>query len=633
MTSVYSILLLTAFVLVQLFIGGGDGTRLIYVLPSYVLLGLTGMLTLTSLTRTKTRLDRACLVTVLLVAIYFLVRMAKSPVASLAWVDCFSLLGSLLVYFITAYFITGTAHRIAIVIILLVMAVGQVGVGLFQFAKDPNFSPLVTGGRGDTGLRASGLFICPNHLAGFVEVVMIFGVSLFFWGGFKVWAKVLIAYLTLVCLGGLVLSGSRGGYLSAGAGVAVFSILSVWTARSALSRRVLPRLIGIAAVVAILAAILASLTDQNFSLRSRTSSVFVSKDIRLQLWEAAIKQFQLSPAFGTGSRTYLYYGRMFRSPGVQTDPVFAHNDYLQTLAEYGIAGVVLILGFVAAHLRRSWRSWQRMVGHFSRGTPLSRERNELALQLGAVGAIVAMMVHSVTDFNLHIPANALLMAFVFGIVPTRGARREEERLDWRGRWPHFLPASLGVAMLAAGAPSLPGELVGEIARAEMVGGNTAGGLAAAERALKWRVRSPDLFYYIGEGRRLLAPTLRSPQERFAAIGAAHEAYAEGLALFPQDVRLLLITAWSLDKLDCFEDAESLYAKAIELDPNSGIVWAYYGWHYEYIGLPVEALAHYRKAARLGCDIAAKLRVLGEKFDLAEVEKQAAAESPKPSKPD
>ena len=632
MTSIFAVLILAAFVVMQLLIGGGDGTRLIYVLPSYLLVGLTGLLTLFPLSRARTRLDRGCLATVLVLSLYLVLRMASSPVGSLALVDFLILLGALLVYFITAFFVTGAGHRMAIVITLLVIGLGHVAVGVFQFAKDSNFNPLLIDGRGDASQRASGLFICPNHLAGFLEVVFIFGVSFFFWGGLKVWAKVLVAYLTLVALAGLVLTGSRGGYLSAAAGIAVFGMLSVWTVRSSLSRQALPRLMGIIAAVAILAGVLTVATDQNYSLRARTNMVFMSKDIRLSLWEAAWKQFKLAPVFGTGSRTYLYYGRMFRAPEVRTEPVFVHNDYLQTLAEYGLVGLALFLAFIGVHLRHAWQRWRVMVEKFTLSVPLSSDRRELALQLGGIGTIAAYAVHAVTDFNLHIPANTLLLAFVFGILATRDTQPGEERGGWRARWPLALPTGLGLWMLAVGATKFPGELCVEIARSKMMAGDIAGGLESAERAMKWGIRSPDLFYYIGEARRLLSRRLRSPEERATAIESARQAYADGLALFPQDVRLVLITAWTLDKLDRFDEAEKFYAKAFALDPNSGAVWAYYAWHCQYGGKPVEAFAHYQKAVQL-CDVAAVMKVVGERLDPKELETHAAAQAARPSKAD
>ena len=56
----------------------------------------------------------------------------------------------------------------------------------------------------------------------------------------------------------------------------------------------------------------------------------------LDLWKAAIDQAKMNPVVGTGAGTYQYLARLFRPPFTQSDPVYAHNDYLQLLAEYGI---------------------------------------------------------------------------------------------------------------------------------------------------------------------------------------------------------------------------------------------------------------------------------------------------------
>jgi O-antigen ligase len=83
---------------------------------------------------------------------------------------------------------------------------------------------------------------------------------------------------------------------------------------------------------------------------------------------------------------------------------YAHNDYAQLLAEGGVVGFAMagtaILLFVFS-ARRHLRS--RAAGQSE------------WLQLGATVAIFGVLIHSFTDFNLHIPANAAWMAFALGI--------------------------------------------------------------------------------------------------------------------------------------------------------------------------------------------------------------------------
>src|SRR5262249_39032723 len=135
---------------------------------------------------------------------------------------------------------------------------------------------------------------------------------------------------------------------------------------------------------------------------------------RIDLWKAAVQQFQLDPIDGTGSGTYLFYGRQFRSASIDSDPVNVHNDYLHLLAEYGILGALGFLFFFGAHLGKGWKNYQRL-GPKRIAVSTRVLSNNLALQIGALSAIAAYIVHSTLDFNLHIPANALLLAFVFGL--------------------------------------------------------------------------------------------------------------------------------------------------------------------------------------------------------------------------
>ena len=626
MNPLHATLIFTAIALMQLFFGGGDGTRLIYTLPSYLILGLSGVLTLFSFWKAPARMERTCLVASLLLAVYLFARIFSSPSAWLAGIDLFALLAALLVYFVTALFVSGNGARTAIVCGLLVLGLGQVAVGIFQFVREAGFNPLLSDFRAATGLRASGFFISPNHLAGFLEAALLLATSFFFWGGFKVRGRMLFGYAALVCLTGLVLTGSRGGYLSAASGFTVFAGLSVWTLRARMSHALLPRMFGIVAAIVLIGGGIAFVTERNFAIRERTNTVFVSSDIRFQLWEAAWKQFQLAPVFGTGSRTYVYYGRMLRPPQFRDDPVFVHNDWLQTLAEYGIVGILLFAGFVIAHLRHGWRRWLGMVERFSPRTDGSSDRHALALQIGTMSAIAACLVHAAMDFNLHIPANMLVTAFLFGILATWRTRADGEKITWPARALHAIPAGLGLWMLIAGAPRFPGELFVETARGKFAIGKIKPALEDAGQALARGARNPELYFQIGEVQRILSIGLPSDEEKAGALEEAHYAYAKAVAIFPQDVKLVLRDAWALGRLGRFEEAEPLIARAKELDPNSAAVWICSALHWKLRSKPAEALAEYRVAEKVGAGwIPSVLAELHEKIDPVELEKLANAD--------
>ena len=74
-----------------------------------------------------------------------------------------------------------------------------------------------------------------------------------------------------------------------------------------------------------------------------------------------------------------------------------HNDYLEALAETGIAGGLCCAWFIGVLLAESLKRLRQLNNSFAG-----------ALQLSGLVACSGFLVHSVVDFNLHIPANALL---------------------------------------------------------------------------------------------------------------------------------------------------------------------------------------------------------------------------------
>jgi O-antigen ligase len=621
MNFAYTGLLVAAIALMQLRLGGGDGTRLIYGLPSYLLLGLAGLLSTVSFWRERPRVDRSCFYAVMAFSIYLIARILLSPVAFLAQVDLFVLLASLTVYFLTAFQITESRHRMVVIGAFLLMAVAHIIVGVIQFARFPDFMPFSPFPRpGAYGTRASGFFVCPDHLAGFLEVVFLMGTSLVCWSRLKHWVIVVVGYLTLVSLAGIVLTGSRGGYASTAAGLLVFGGTSMWTVRAIAPRQLWQSFAIYTIAGVLLACVVVAISSQHGFLLGRMQSLInVQLEARPLIWKAALKQFTLAPVFGTGSRTYFYYGRQFRDVSVQTDPMYAHCDYLQLLAEYGVAGFVLMAAFLATHVRQGYRRWQRTLRSESGALSRVGRSNALAVQLGALSATGAFMVHSTVDFNLHIPANSLLMAFVLGILATSRAKMADEAkgiLPWLSR--SVLPL-VGLWLLTAGIPLVRSEWHVERARIKIKIPSPSGAIHEADLAIQHGTRNPDLYFYLGEARRMFATVSTIPEARASFMGAAHDAYAAGLALFPQDRRLAVRTAWSLDKLGRFDEAELIHAKARELDPNSPVPWGYSALHARLQGREDEALAYYRKARQLDTcgTLGEEMTTLAEKLDFKE----------------
>ena len=149
----------------------------------------------------------------------------------------------------------------------------------------------------------------------------------------------LIGYGTAICYVGLVLTASRGGYLSAGVSLLVFAFLSLTVLRRTRSRSFW-KVSGAGALAAVvLSLVIVLFISRSPFLRGRAQHTFETTNMRVDLWRGALQQWKLQPILGTGAGTYLYYGRLFRTERVQLDPIYTHNDYLNLLAEYGYCDI------------------------------------------------------------------------------------------------------------------------------------------------------------------------------------------------------------------------------------------------------------------------------------------------------
>jgi len=567
-----------AFAGIQIMIAG---TRMIFSLPFYGLLGVLGLLAVLSLRRPKPVPSSWCLPVTALFMGYILARAWFSPVPYLTRSDFYSVVAGLVVYFFTACILTSAKQRMLFIGGLLLLALAHCFVGAFQFRDGNNFMPIAWLQRADYGRRASGFYICPNHLAGLLEVVGIFGLSIVCWSRWPLWSKMLVGYATGICYVGLVLTGSRGGYLSTAFSLAVFAVLSL-----AILRRTRGNLFwkigGAGAIAAIVLGVVAFYAIRKSPyLSGRAQSTFETTNMRVDLWQGALQQWKLQPIFGTGSGTFLYYGRLFRTDRVQLDPVYTHNDYLNLLAEYGLIGPVGLLLFLAIHL---WRGTQSFARLGPKRVAVSQRilSNALALNVGALAAVGSYIVHSVLDFNLHIPANVLLMAFVFGILANDGVVRGTKLPPPVLRdtlWRMVLPVA-GAVLIAACVRLLPSEYFSERARMAVRDQQPGSGIRYAVAGLKSDPTNPDLHYRLGDARMQFADRMADPAAAASFRTEGIKALEKAYAIAPAEEIYALELASALDAAGRFEEAESVFYNALKWDPKSVSLRRYYERHLE-----------------------------------------------------
>jgi tetratricopeptide (TPR) repeat protein len=264
---------------------------------------------------------------------------------------------------------------------------------------------------------------------------------------------------------------------------------------------------------------------------------------------------------------------------VQLDPVEVHNDYLHLLCEYGLVGGLTFLFFLGAHLRRGWQSFQR-IGPRRIAVSLRLPSNTLALNLGAMCAIAALLVHSFFDFNLHIPANVLLLAFVFGIVANDGVEREEERIPVSRRfaWDRLVMALLAVLLAWACVRYLPAAYFAERARAALRDEQHVTAMAWANKAISRDRENPETWFYLGESRVRRAEIMPSAEAKASFERAAIVPFENALALAPNDETFLIALGRVYDSLGRYPEAEWMFGRALAWDPKSDVVKKSYAAH-------------------------------------------------------
>ena len=557
------------------------GTRLAFCLPIDCLLAAVGLISL-FVVGGRPVAGRICVLSSAVFFGYVLLRARVSPVPYIARTDTFSVLGGLVVYFFTATIFTSAKGRIYLLVFLVIIAMAQVVIGAIQFRNGNNFMLIPFLQRFDYGRRASGFYVCPNHFAGLLEVLGIFCLSLACWSRWPVWAKILIGYAVCVCYAGLAFTGSRGGYVSASFSLLVFALLTLIVLRRAGNAIFWRSALAGAVVALIVAAALFVGFKNSRLLTSRAQTIVDPQNMRLDLWKAALAQWKTAPLVGTGSGTYLYYGRRFRTPQVQLDPIEVHNDYLHLLAEYGAVGGALLLFFLGAHLRWGWRAFQRL-GPRRVAASLHLPSNGLALNLGSLGAVAALGVHSAFDFNLHIPANVLLMALVFGFLANPAIERAAGSENLSGP---FAPGRLILPILALALAVgcwryLPAEVYAEKARSALRDERHVEAMRWANQSLSLDQQNPEAWFYLGESRVRRAENVGSQAIRDSFESAALGPFQHALALAPDDETFLIALGRAYDSLGRYAEAEWMFGRALAWDPRSVVVQKSYAAHLEF----------------------------------------------------
>jgi O-antigen ligase len=281
--------------------------------------------------------------------------------------------------------------------------------------------------------EATGTYINRNHYAGFLEMVLPLSLALLFYqygklrrtalssganfkqivAGRALQRLVLCLTVAVVLFAALLFSRSRMGIVAASASLLLMIALAGMSRfHGTVGTLLSSAFISLSICLAIWIGpgpIVGRFADvqQEFSAGNQT---------RLSIWQDARALMRQEPVIGTGLGTFpiAYTAVQTAFPGQFVN--HAHNDYLEIASDIGLPMAIVLFASIFFIFARTVRAFFRTKGLFER-----------SVALGCAGSIVAILLHSFTDFNLYIPANALLFSTILGLAVAIGSERSIAR--------------------------------------------------------------------------------------------------------------------------------------------------------------------------------------------------------------
>ena len=268
-----------------------------------------------------------------------------------------------------------------------------------------------------------GPYVNRNHFAGFMELVIPISLAPLVLGKVRRQRWFLVSLFAVVPIGALFLSASRGGLVSFAVEV---SVLVLWL----ILRRTVGRHLLSGGAVLLLAFLMVSwlgvqqLVERFSSLQSLEVTGGKRASMRADTWHIFLDHPWTGTGLGTLQLVFPAYETLYDGKVVN----HTHNDYLEGLAETGVVGGLCCLWFLAVLFFNSIRRLSQPRGTFAS-----------TMQLSAFVACLGFLTHGLADFNLHIPANALLF-FLLANLATSEIREPTSQIPKSGN-PRYSPGN------------------------------------------------------------------------------------------------------------------------------------------------------------------------------------------------
>jgi len=310
------------------------------------------------------------------------------------------LLNYLTVFYLTIHIFRTRSQLRQLVYLIIGVAAFLSIFGLFKYFGSNPFPWWEYTDIGQSPYRLSATFGNPDHLAGYMEMALPLVLGLFLLG-FERGKKFFLIYLSFLLLSALILSLSRGSWFASITGLTLMAaclLLDRYFKRKGLVLAIIGGTLAVSSIVLSTTPVV----ERILTLTERAPESNLHS--RMMVWGGAVRMIEKHPVLGTGPGTFAFAYTEFQPPGLDKHYTMAHNDYLHFVSEVGLPLIAIIIWMILSLYRKGFRKLK------------NPSRLVRGITLGAMSGITAILVHSIGDFNLHIPANAILFTIFAAIV-------------------------------------------------------------------------------------------------------------------------------------------------------------------------------------------------------------------------
>jgi O-antigen ligase/nitrate reductase NapE component len=354
--------------------------------------------------------------------------LSLSIVPSATFREGLELLTYVLLGYLVIRFITRGREIRRIILVLVGMGVFQSLYGIYEMTVR---EPRILFYRKVFSLdSATGTFVNRNHFSGYLEMIIplalgfvLARMDVFSPGTMGIRKRIVLlssrgaATSLLVLVGavvmslGVVLSRSRSGlFVLVFTFFLFFEFAAFHFSRARIRQRWAKRFVQATFLAVTVAALVVGIgsTIERFALDD------LAREDRPVFWGNTLGLVGDFPVFGTGYGTFVSaYPSHETRGGPELLLVHAHNEYLEWLSELGVVGTALLLSLLLYPVVRTYLIWAKR-----------RNPEVKGLALGGIVSLAGAGVHAMTDFALHIPANAVLFTVVLSLTFVLGTYRK-----------------------------------------------------------------------------------------------------------------------------------------------------------------------------------------------------------------